>query len=136
MIRLLVAATFCSACSPTPAPPADVVVTPVTSVWDGDTFRSSAFSERLRVWGIDAPELEDRPAGPASGNALRSMIDGKDLTCVVIDLDQYDRFVVRCQLDGRDIARAMIDMGHAVEWCRFSGGYYGECDRSDGRSRP
>ena len=73
----------------------------VTLVWDGDTFRQ-ADGPRIRLWGLDAPEL-DAPGGPEARDALDRIIHGQPLTC------------------------AMIRGGWGVEAVKFSKGVYRGC---------
>ena len=99
----------------------------VTRVTDGDTFHLSGVDPAIRVWGLDAPERDER-GGSAATRAMRSLIGGQPLTCVLIDIDRYQRLVGQCFLpNGQDIAEAMISMGVATEYCRYSGGFYGTC---------
>ena len=99
----------------------------VTRVTDGDTFHLSGVDPAIRVWGLDAPERDER-GGSAATKAMRGLIDGQPLTCVLIDIDRYQRLVGQCFLpNGQDIAEAMISMGVATEYCRYSGGFYGTC---------
>ncbi|WP_167851056.1 thermonuclease family protein [Tabrizicola caldifontis] len=99
----------------------------VSKILDGDTFTLSGESRRIRVWGLDAPEWDQR-GGSAATAALRGLISGKRLRCAVLDIDRYGRLVAQCFLpDGRDIAAEMIRSGAAREYCRFSKGYYGTC---------
>ena len=99
----------------------------VSKIFDGDTFTLSGESRRIRVWGLDAPEWDQR-GGSTATETLRSLISGKTLRCSVVDIDRYGRFVAQCFLpDGRDIAAAMISSGAASEYCRYSRGYYGTC---------
>ena len=116
----------------------------VARVVDGDTFKAEelaaagAPSGSVRLWGIDAPERGDRPAGPDATAWLRAQVEAADrrLYCERVELDRYSRLVARCFTpDGTDIQAAMIAAGHAVEWCRYSDGAYGECDRPGGRSK-
>ena len=77
--------------------------------------------------GAGAPEV-DRPGGAAATAVLRSLVDGRPLTCRQQDIDRYGRLVGQCFLaDGRDITAAMIETGTAHEFCRYSHGYYGTC---------
>jgi endonuclease YncB( thermonuclease family) len=99
----------------------------VSKILDGDTFTLSGESRRIRVWGLDAPEWDQR-GGSAATATLRSLISGTSLRCNVLDVDRYGRLVGQCFLpDGRDIAAEMIRSGAATEYCRYSRGYYGTC---------
>ena len=81
----------------------------------------------IRIWGLDAPET-DEAGGSAATHALKDLIGGQTLTCVIKDVDRYSRIVAQCRLDdGRDIAAEMIRLGVATEYCRYSEGYYGTC---------
>ena len=99
----------------------------VTRVVDGDTFWISSASERIRIWGLDAPET-GTPGGSQATAALSSLIAGQQLTCRQRDIDRYGRIVGQCFLpDGRDITTAMIASGTAQEFCRYSGNHYRTC---------
>lgn len=96
------------------------------SVIDGDTLRVTD-APNIRIWGIDAPEM-DTPAGPAARDAMDAIAAGRDLTCAVRDVDRYGRIVARCfEPGGADLACALVRTGHAHDWPRYSGGFYGEC---------
>ena len=82
---------------------ADTFTGRVTRVVDGDTFWISSADERIRVWGLDAPEV-DMPGGSQATAALTALISGQQLTCRQRDIDRYGRIVGQCFLpDGRDI---------------------------------
>ena len=99
----------------------------VSKVLDGDTFTLRGESRRIRVWGLDAPEWDQR-GGSAATETLHGLISGKTLRCSVVDIDRYGRIVGQCFLpDGRDIAAEMIRSGAASEYCRYSRGFYGTC---------
>lgn len=98
----------------------------VTYIYDGDTLQING-SERVRIWGIDTPEKGENGAD-AARNALSRLVDGRTVDILKIDNDRYGRTVARVILkDGRDVSRVMIESGHAVEYCRYSKGYYGTC---------
>ena len=99
----------------------------VSKITDGDTFTLSGTSRRIRIWGLDAPE-RDETGGSLATDVLRDLISGKELDCLVRDIDRYGRIVGQCFLpDGRDITAEMIRSGVATEYCRFSKDYYGTC---------
>jgi micrococcal nuclease len=99
----------------------------VRYVTDGDTFSLRGVERPIRVWGLDAPERNERGASAAT-STLRRLVAGQSLTCRVRDIDRYGRIVGQCFLaDGRDVAAQMIAAGVAREYCYFSGGYYGTC---------
>ena len=106
----------------TPALAASVVFLCTSpAVHDGDTFRCHD-GPRVRVWGIDAPELRT-DAGPASRRALTHLVAGKVLICRRKGTS-YDRVVALCTVRGRDVAADMVRQGQAVDWPRFSRGAY------------
>ena len=97
---------------------------------DGDTLRidSPGKNLRLRLWGYDAVEIKE-PGGVDASRALAALIDGQTLTCELMDVDRYDRPVVRCvRPDGVDLACAMVGTPWARDWPRYSGGYYAGCE--------
>lgn len=101
-----------------------VILCLVVAVTDGDTFRCAA-GERIRVFGIQAPEV-GQPGARASTANLRSLARGR-LRCEKRGLS-YRRIVAVCRNSaGVDVGRAQIAAGHASEWCRYSRGYYGRC---------
>lgn len=122
MFVVLSALTF-----PAPAEAQWVLEARVSRVIDGDTFTLSGESRRIRVWGLDAPERNERGATAAT-NAMRGLVSGQTLRCLIRDIDRYGRYVGQCFLpDGRDITAEMIRMGVASEYCYFSGNYYRTC---------
>lgn len=94
---------------------------------DGDTFIDEG--RRVRLWGIDAPELSE-PLGPRSEVVLQTILDSSmPVTCYEMGRDRYGRIVARClDAQGYDIGCTMIAARAAEEWQAYSRGYYGECD--------
>jgi endonuclease YncB( thermonuclease family) len=86
---------------------------------DGDTLFLSG--ERLRLIGIDAPELEqscDRdghaaPCGREARDALRAML-ADPVTCRGLGRDVYGRRLVRCSTAGGEIAPRLVAAGKAL----------------------
>ena len=98
------------------------------SVIDGDTLRPG--SERVRLWGIDAPEAAT-PTGAAATRHLSALVGAPPpgaLTCTRLYLDRHGHTVAQCvRPDGMDLACATVRAGHARDWPRYSGGRYRGC---------
>lgn len=111
----------------------------VTRVIDGDTivahinlgFGVWVIDRHFRLYGIDAPELSDAPAGPAAREELARLImkhslgsDTKGLPTVEIEMpkgehDKYGRWlaVVRGVGEGEttvELNQVMVERGFAV----------------------
>ena len=85
-------------------------------VVDGDTFETAA--ERVRLFGIDAPE-RDEPGGSEAAAALGRLVGNADPICREVDRDRYGRMVALCSVGTIDLSLAMIRAGHAVAWCSY-----------------
>ena len=94
-------------------------------VVDGDTIRIG--QERVRLYGIDAPELNQQCGSQACGrmaaDALRKIIDDQPLSCTQEDRDRYGRVVATCKAGGVDIGQAMVTRGMAVAYVKYSTRY-------------
>ena len=88
---------------------------------DGDTIKLGL--QRVRLWGIDAPEMYTQ-AGRDAKQYLRAFAEGKNVRCLAMDKDKYGRTVAQCWLDGKDLAWYMGEGGHAKDWPKYSHGYY------------
>ncbi len=96
----------------------------VAHVIDGDTLILSGSKQRLRLWGVDAPEMKDK-GGEQSKNALSVMVEGKKIRYIKIDADKYGRTVARVFVKDQEINKLMIQSPHATEYHRYSKGFYG-----------
>jgi len=85
-------------------------------VLDGDTFETAA--ERIRLFGIDAPERAQR-GGAQAADALRRFIGKAQPSCIEVDRDRYGRVVALCTVGGADLSLSMVSAGHAVAWCSY-----------------
>jgi hypothetical protein len=88
----------------------------VGEVTDGDTFHAycGGRNERIRVNGIDAPELRQSYGLQSSIEASRLLGYGSKVTLHPIEYDRYGRLVARVTLaDGRDFARELVRAGYA-----------------------
>lgn len=95
-------------------------------VIDGDTLEVAG--TRVRLLGIDAPELSQRcdgpretwPCGQWSRRQLNDLVRGRDLICTGTGEDRFGRRLVRCEAAGQDLARAMVEAGAALAYRRYS----------------
>lgn len=73
-------------------------------VIDGDTLAGVGLKPRIRIWGIQAPELRDKQTGQETDAGMRSraflasMLGKADnrVTCRVHKFDRYCRWVAQC----------------------------------------
>jgi endonuclease YncB( thermonuclease family) len=95
----------------------------ILRVVDGDTVTLACQDEGIesaRILGYDTPEkyapkcTAEFIAAERASWALRTLIQQADRITLTHDgRDQYGRALVRLELDGQDVARAMIRDGHA-----------------------
>lgn len=100
----------------------------IAYVHDGDTLRIG--KTRIRLWGIDAPELDTAAGRKARDWAVKAW-EGKQATCKRQGQTR-GRIAARCTIGGEDMGRQILRAGHACEWRRYSRGYYGQrmtCER-------
>jgi hypothetical protein len=81
------------------------------SVFDGDTLRIAG--QRIRLYGIDAPELDQTcadgwPAGQEARRALAGIVTTRPLDCRYVTTDIYRRSVAICRVDGVDLSETLI----------------------------
>lgn len=130
MKPLLPAAAFAALLCVTPALAGDLTGR-VADVHDGDTLTLNG--SRVRIWGIDAPELKQKCGGSACGvvarDALRALVRGRVVTCVQKDRDRYQRVVAACAVGGRDLGEQMVRSGNALDYRRYSKGRYRQAER-------
>ncbi|MBB3770057.1 endonuclease YncB(thermonuclease family) [Angulomicrobium tetraedrale] len=99
------------------------LVPPLTGsvrVADGDSLEVAG--ERVRLGGIDAPELHQScgrageiwPCGEKAKAALVALLKGGNVSCRPVDEDRYARAVSVCEVEGQDIAARLVEQGWAV----------------------
>ena len=106
-----------------------VLAVPITalaqSVTDGDTIKLNGMIYRL--WGIDAPETKqwcgDYPAGALATGVLVKLMKDKTITCEDRGHDLYGRTIGLCRADGDDLSAAMVRLGMAWAFVRYSRDY-------------
>lgn len=87
---------------------------------DGDTLRCG--QERIRLIGIDAPELpghcqEERSCAPGDPMASKAALVAASRGTAEIDRqgrDHYDRVLARVRVNGVDLSCAQLAGGHAI----------------------
>lgn len=95
----------------------------VSDVHDGDTVTASCDNGQLkvRVFGIDAPEIGQQPWGEWSRDQLRTLIPGDNrLRFQVMDKDNYGRVVARLYAGDRDLGFDMVRQGFAVVYAQYN----------------
>lgn len=77
---------------------------------DGDTIRIG--SERIRLRGIDTPEMHEGD-GPAAKERLEELIRNGSLDIIPHGRDVYDRLVADVLVNGRNVAEILKSEGYA-----------------------
>lgn len=111
------------------SPATAATVSGPATVIDGDTLEIGG--ERIRLFGIDAPETtqqcyrgaESWACGEASADQLRSLIGSSALTCRGHEVDQYGRLLAVCMIAGMDLNKLMVAQGWAIAFRRYSDNY-------------
>ncbi len=85
----------------------------VEKVYDGDTvtLRCDLHQVKVRVWGIDAPEIGQAPWGQIARDALAERL-GPRVKLYIRDQDRYGRTVGQLFHAQEDIALALVQAGH------------------------
>lgn len=95
-------------------------------VVDGDTLVLDG--ERIRLAGIDAPELRqvcqreqrDWPCGTEARSHLAALIGDAQTTCEAGGSDKYGRLLAVCKVADRDLNAAMVDGGYAIAFGNYA----------------
>lgn len=94
---------------------------------DADTWDVGGV--RVRLFGIDAPELDQTclqddgtawACGPWATAEAERRFGGRQAACEALDTDRYGRIVARCVVAGRDAGRTMVADGLALAFRRYS----------------
>ena len=88
---------------------------------DGDTLDLNG--SRVRLWGINSPELSTGNKGKEAKVALQTLLKN-GVVCHVWTRDRYGRYVGQCYVKGEDVAWHLIAGGWAEDWPKYSKGYY------------
>jgi len=99
-------------------------------VVDGDTIDVGA--TRVRLHGIDAPELGQRCTNPGGAtrdcgtwvaDQVRARIGSRMARCDTVDTDRYGRTVATCAVAGQDVGRMLVTEGLALAYRKYSMAY-------------
>lgn len=97
---------------------------------DGDSLKIDG--ERIRLAGIDAPELGQKckregisyDCGITARDALLGLIGDSQVKCEKVATDRYRRTVARCFVNGEELGSLMVRSGWALDYRRYSKGRY------------
>lgn len=99
-------------------------------VLDGDTLAIGAV--RVRLHGIDAPELAQTCPEPGGGEwacgeaasaRLTALTRGRPVLCAPRDRDRYGRWVAVCRAGNVDLGARLVTEGLAWAYTRYSDDY-------------
>lgn len=88
---------------------------------DGDSIVVAG--KPIRLWGIDAPEMDTRE-GYLAKRYLRTVIEDQPVRCVDEGMRSTVEIMAKCFIGAVDLGEIMILSGHAREWHQYSQGYY------------
>jgi len=103
------------------------VIAGAAAVIDGDTIAIDDVV--IRLFDVDAPEMAQtceggpsrlRSCGAYVADALAERLADREVRCEVLKVDQYDRQVARCDLDGEVLSQWLVANGLAMVFRRYS----------------
>lgn len=113
VVALGLVAALSAACAATP--PRELAGT-VTKVTDGDSLWLQPSVQgppiEVRLLGVDAPEI-CQPWGTQARDALKVLVEGKQVTLRAVGLDTYQRTLGTVMLDDVDVNSRLVEEGHA-----------------------
>ena len=93
----------------------------IIAIHDGDTVNVRCPNGRLKVrlYGIDAPELGQQPWGEQSRELLRSLLPAT-VRLEVMDIDRYGRVVAQLYNGYQDVGLELVRKGGAVVYSQYN----------------
>ena len=92
-------------------------------VWDGDSIRlgTTRQSEAVRIFNIDAPEIEGQCAYESdlalqSKNRLAELLNGQQIEILRQGTDRYGRTLAAIRVEGHDVGDILVGEGLARTW--------------------
>lgn len=102
-------------------------------VIDGDTIVIG--SQKIRLAGIDAPELQN-PYGQQAKWAMVQLCKDQNITAYLTGETSFDRLVAKCFLDdGRDLAAEMVKLELALDVPHFPNADYSHLETPNARRK-
>jgi len=103
---------------------------------DGDTIHID--NNKIRLHGIDAPEIKQTCAinnenwncGIKSEKALKNFILDREVSCQIVDIDRYKRFIGICFVNNENINKYMVKNGWAIAYRYYSLEYVKDEERA------
>ena len=105
-----------------PSCPQGETITGTARAIDGDTIEV-LFKMKIRLQGVAAPELHEY-GGRASAAAMRDIVDGHEVHCLLDGTSTHGRCVASCYIGALDIGWEIIRQGYARDCPRFCGFRY------------
>ena len=78
----------------------------VTRIIDGDTFKTSSRQRSVRLANVNAPE-KGYPGSAKARDALRTMIEGKQVRVQTVVRDKYGRSVANVYVGRESVNKKM-----------------------------
>ncbi len=93
----------------------------VTRVYDGDTvtLNCQRRSVKVRIWGIDAPEIGQAPWGEQARKALADRI-GNTVELLPKETDRYGRTVGQLFDGNSDIGLSLVEDGYVRRYAQYN----------------
>ena len=92
-------------------------------IWDGDSLRlgMTQESEAIRIFNIDAPEIEGQCAyesnlAQRSKHRLAELLQGQSVEVLRQGTDRYGRTLASVRVNGRDAGDILVSEGLARIW--------------------
>lgn len=101
----------------------EIITGSATYIVDGDTL--DVGKTRIRLWGINTPERGEQGYQDAK-DYLKKLTQNAELRCKIFYYDKWKRTVASCEIEGQDIGRIMVLSGMAIDYKKYSKGFYAE----------
>jgi endonuclease YncB( thermonuclease family) len=125
LARWLSPAVVAAALAVSPQAEAQVLTGSATAA-DGDSLVLG--SQRVRLFGIDAPELDQTchtngtawQCGDEAKQKLNELVVGQRVDCQITGMDQYGRSLGKCSTEFLELNEALVELGWAVAYREYS----------------